>query len=214
MAINKNNSPYTAAITGCGFMYEEICDVLPLLMSPDRDALLRKEVKEGELLKIKTETTRSRAIPEFKRRFDSVPLIFWNWYQNLDDCSKRVAMFYVMLKTYKIIFDFHFNVVMQRWSSIDQHVEKGDFMIELNEISSKDEFVDSWSPQTKNKVVVAFMTILYRVGILENKTNIIQGINPTNIDFSYFVANGETWFFEACLLQPYEIESIKQSFSL
>ena len=37
--VSKNNSPYTAAITGCGFMAEEMKAILPLLLSPDADAL-------------------------------------------------------------------------------------------------------------------------------------------------------------------------------
>jgi len=43
MAINKNHSQYSAAITGGGFMFSETDAVLPLLQSPDRESLIRDD---------------------------------------------------------------------------------------------------------------------------------------------------------------------------
>ena len=79
----KKISPYSAAITGCGFMYVEMGDLLPMLSSPDRDQILRQEVKDGNVLKMKSEVTRDKAVLEFKRRYDAVPPAFWEWYQTL-----------------------------------------------------------------------------------------------------------------------------------
>ena len=42
--MNKNNSPYTAAITGCSFLYYEFKRILPMLMSADAEKLLKDEV--------------------------------------------------------------------------------------------------------------------------------------------------------------------------
>lgn len=39
----KTNSPYSAAITGGGFLFNETNLLLPLLMSEDSEALLKKE---------------------------------------------------------------------------------------------------------------------------------------------------------------------------
>ncbi len=206
----KKISPYSAAITGCGFMYVEMGDLLPMLSSPDRDQILRQEVKDGNVLKMKSEVTRDKAVLEFKRRYDAVPPAFWEWYQTLNDKSKRIAMFYVILKTYRICFDMQFNVVIPRWNSIERSVTKNDILMEFNEIAAKDEFVDSWSEQTKDRISSACLSVLRKAGLLDEKTNILQSVDRSEIDFSYYISFGEIWLLEACLLKPYEIEQIKK----
>lgn len=52
---NKYNSPYSASVTGCGYMLDEMNNILPLLMSSEQDALLKKEIIENKYLMINTE---------------------------------------------------------------------------------------------------------------------------------------------------------------
>ena len=56
---NKYNSPYSASVTGCGYMLDEMNNILPLLMSSEQDALLKKEIIENKYLMINTENTRN-----------------------------------------------------------------------------------------------------------------------------------------------------------
>ena len=151
MSINKNNSPYTAAITGGGFLFEETNVLLPLLQSPDREVLLKEERLNNRLLKINAETSRYRAIVEIARRYDAMPVSFWIDYQSMSEEDQMVALFFVILKTYKICFDFHINVTMRKWNSISKSLVYEDIDMEFNEVSARDEFVDSWSDKTKPK---------------------------------------------------------------
>ena len=57
---NKYNSPYSASVTGCGYMLDEMNNILPLLMSSEQDALLKKEIIENKYLMINTENTQRR----------------------------------------------------------------------------------------------------------------------------------------------------------
>lgn len=209
--MNKNNSPYTAAITGGGFLFEETKILLPLLMADNSEELLQEEKVNNNLLHINAETARSRNISEIKRRYQTMPVSFWNDFQTMSDTDKIVALFYVILKTYKICFDFHVNVAMRKWNSISQSIEKEDLMMEFNEISAKDEFVDSWSDKTKGKVASAYLTILRKVGMLD-KDGHLHSLSCDN--YTYYLEKGEPWFLEACLLQPYEIENIKKKMIL
>lgn len=204
--MSKTNSPYTAAITGGGFLFEETRILLPLLQAENSEELLQKEKINNERLHINAESSRSRAIAEIKRRYEAMPASFWKDFQAMSDSDQAVALFYVILKTYKICFDFHIHVTMKRWNSISPSIEKNDIMMEFNEISAKDEFVDSWSDQTKDRVASAYLTILRRTGMLDN--NRLRPLSCSN--FSYYLEKGEPWFLEACLLQPYEIENIKK----
>ena len=203
----KSNSPYTAAITGGGFLFTETNVLLPLLQSADREALLKDERVNNRLLQINAESSRYNAIVEIARRYDAMPTNFWEDYKNMNEEDQQVALFFVILKTYKICFDFHINVTMRKWNSISKSLVFDDIEMEFNEVSARDEFVDSWSEKTKRKVASSYLTILRKVGILDNEDN-LHPLSASNYD--YYILNGEQWFLEACLLQPYQIENIKK----
>ena len=206
--MNKNNSPYTAALTGGGFLFEETLTLLPLLQAENSEELLQEEKVNNNLLHINAETSREKAILEIRRRFQTMPPSFWNDFKEMSDSDKVIALFYVILKTYKICFDFHVNVTMRKWNSISKSIDKEDLMMEFNEIAAKDEFVDSWSDTTKGKVAGAYLTILRKVGMLTND-NRLHSLVCNN--YGYYLTKGEPWFLEASLLQPYEIDNIKKS---
>ena len=204
----STNSPYTAAITGGGFLWEETNVLLPLLQAENREELLKDERVNNRLLHINAETSRYRFIMEICRRYDAMPVSFWNDYKMMSADDQQVALFFVILKTYKICFDFHVNVTMRKWNSISKSVVYEDIDMEFNEVSARDEFVDSWSDKTKRKVAGAYLTILRKVGMLDQEDK-LHAINASN--FEYYIQIGEQWFLEACLLQPYEIEKIKKA---
>ena len=205
--MSKINSPYTAAITGGGFLFEETNILLPLLQSDDREALLKDEKINNRLLKMNAETSRYRAIMEIARRYDAMPSAFWSDYQAMSTDDQQVALFFVILKTYKICFDFHINVTMRKWNSISKSVVYDDIEMEFNEVSANDEFVDSWSDKTKRKVASAYLTVLRKVGLLDQNDQ-LHPLSASNFD--YYITIGEQWFLEACLLQPYQIDNIKK----
>ena len=203
----KVSSLYSASITGGGFLFNETNALLPLLLDENAAALIKDEVLNNNILHINSEKSRKRNIAEIKRRFDAVPRAFWNDYLNMDEENKRIALLFVLLKTYKILFDFHVNVTMRRWRSASQDVSIDDLFMEFNSISAKDEFVDSWSESTKKKVASGYMSILRHCNMLDENDH-LKALCPTNVDFYFGI--GEPWFLDACLLEPYEIETLKQ----
>lgn len=204
----KMNSPYTAAITGGGFLLNETLALLPLLQSTDRGKRLKDEQLNNHVLMINAEASRKRAIAEISRRYDVMPPAFWQDFLAMTSAEQPIALFFVLLKTYKILFDFHVNVTIRRWNSVAKSVNKEDILMELNEISARDAFVDSWSEATKSKVISAYLSILRKIGMLD-RDNQLQMPDCTN--YPYYLQIGEPWFLEACLLQPYQIEKIKNS---
>ena len=208
--MNKNNSPYSAALTGGGFLYNETNILLPLLMSEDSEELLKKEKLENNLLQINRETSRERAIFEVRRRYKAMPKSFWEDYKSMSEESQRIALFYVILKTYKICFDFQINVTRNKWQSISRSVTRDDLLMEFNEIGARDEFVDSWTDNTRIKVASAYLSILRKVGMLDEE-NRLHAVKDTNEAMAYYIRIGEQWFLEACLLQPFEINEIRKA---
>lgn len=137
-----------------------------------------------------------------------MPTSFWDDFVLMDAEDQVVANLFVILKTYKICFDFHINVTLRRWNSISKSVTHSDLMMEFNEIAANDSFVDSWSEATQKKVASAYLTILRKVGLLD-KDDTLHSITCSNFD--YYITHGEQWFLEACLLEPYQIENIKRN---
>jgi len=205
----KQNSPYTATITGCGFLYYEFLRILPLLMSEDSARLLKEEIDNNLLFQVNSQKARLRFLAEFKRRYNALPISFWNDFFKMNELSQRAGLLYVILKTYRLIFDFHFNVTVKRWNSVDQRLRKTDIMMELSELSSRDSFVDSWTDNTKSRCASQYLTILRQAGLLQEKTNKLLPIHLAPVDYEYYIRSGEEWFLEACLLYPYEVNDIK-----
>lgn len=208
----RKNSPYSAALGGGGFLFTETDILLPLLQSPDSESLLKDEIRHNRLLQMNAERTRAKAVLEIKRRYNGMPPSFWISYQDMTEPDRKAALFYVILKTYKIVFDFHVNVTMPKWNSIARRVELADLLIEFNEISAKDAFVDSWTEATKKKIASAYLTILRHCGMCDRNGALSQ--LPVGNPQFYLSGAGEPWFLEAALMPAYEIEELKKTVAL
>ena len=196
-------------MTGCSFMHNEMKAMLPLLLSPDADTLLKKEISENNILLIKSETSRKKAVLEFKRRFNAVPREFWEWFATVSESTQLWAMFFVNLKTYRIYFDFQVNVVLNKWNGISRTITYNDILSEFYQISASNAFVDSWSKETKDRITSSFITLLRKVGLLDAKTSELRSPEVNEEEFAYFLKINEAWFLDACLLEPYVINRIK-----
>ena len=196
--MKKCNSPYSASMTGCGFVFNEFNAVLPLLMEPNGKDLLKDEVRENRYLMMNSENTRKRCASELQKRYNAVPTSFWEYYINLSEEDKRIALLYSLLNAYQILKELHQNVVEQQWLSIEKTLTGDNLLMELYNISSRDEFVDSWSDKTKEKIASWFQTVLIQVGMLARQDQKLKPVKLT--DNSWFVDNGEEWFLKACLI--------------
>lgn len=207
----KNTSPYSAALTACGLQFNEFNRMLPLLLSPDRKANIDREIEENNILNVNSHKSRYRVIVEYVRRVDTMPADFWSWYMELDDQARRIALLYVILKTYRIAFDFHVKTTLRKWHSVVQTLNKSDLMMTFSEIAENDKFVDGWTDGTKERVASAYLTILRQVGMLNLFNDDLSPLKTEPQAYAYYLSHGEDWFLEACLLQTYEIEQIKSA---
>lgn len=196
--MTKIKSKYSASMTGCGFVFNEFNSVLPLLMSSNSKELIKQEVINNQYLMMNSENTRKRCVSELQKRFAAVPESFWQYYLNLNDEDKRIALLYSLLKAYAILKDLHQNVVQPQWNSIDKTLNGDNLLVEIYNIASSDEFVDSWSEQTKQKIVSWYQTVLFQVGMLSRADQRLRQVRL--IDDTWFHEEGETWFLEACLI--------------
>lgn len=206
----KTNSPYSASFTGCSFMLYELNRVLPLMLGEDADARLAKEAEENNLLMVDNRKSRENYLGELKRRFAAVPRSFWLSFQSMNENAQRLALFYVLMKCYRLVLDLQVNVTLKKWYSIDRKVTIGDIQMELAQIAANDAFVDSWTEATKKRVTSAYLTFLHQAGLCDKKTGELHQASVTDEEYLLYLRMGEEWFLDACFLQPYEKERIKQ----
>ena len=172
-------------------MFYEFERILPLLLDPDSEQLLKDEVENNQILQVNNRKARERFVVEFKRRFNSVPFHFWQTWQGWSETGKRAGLFYAILKTYKLVFDFHFNVAIRHWNSINHQLGKSDIMMEFNEIAAHDDFVDSWSDSTKGKCASAFLTILRLSALIPGSV-----VSPSTPQFQLRLSSAPSVLFQ------------------
>ena len=207
----KTNSPYSASFTGAAFMFAEFNAILPLMMDENTDANIKAEIVERKHLQVNTAFAASRVLSEFKKRYTTMPDRFWSWYTTLGEQAQKAALLYVILKTYRLLFEFHTGVTIRSWNSAERTGTGNDLLSAYYDIAAKDEFVDSWSEQTRKKIISSYQTILCQAGMMDRTTAQLRPIHLDPQDYAWYLQNGEAWFLEACLLYPYEIEDIKTS---
>ena len=202
-------SPYSAAFTAASMMYREMNALIPLLQDDNAKELIDKEIEENRLLCINSMNSRKRVVVELQRRFNAVPKYFWDNYLLLSERAQRVALFYVLLKAYQLLFDMHICVTLNLWRSASAEVQSSDVMLYLNELASQDPFVDSWSESTRKKVASVYVTMLHQAGLMKDNSSSLCEPDLEDKDWIFFIQMGEAWFLEACFLPTYRVNELK-----
>ena len=203
-------SPYSAAFTAASMMYREMNALIPLFQDEHAQELINKEIEENNLLCINSLMSRKRVVAELQRRFNAVPRSFWEQYLLLNEKTQRIALFFVLLKTYQLLFEMHVCMTLSMWRSADIHLDSSDVMLYLNELASQDKFVDSWTESTRKKVCSVYILMLHQAGLMQDGTAQLQEPSLSDEDWQLFIRIGEPWFIEACFLPTYRIRELKQ----
>lgn len=204
------NSPYSASFTGAAMLFNEMNVAVQELLKDDSPETIKRLRTDPDLIQIKAARSRERVTAEFVRRFRAVPKSFWERYVTLTESEQRLALLYVILKTYRLLFEFQINLVLPKYNSPDRMLTKNDIQMSLSELATKDAFVDSWSDETRDRLSSQYLAILRQGGLINETTKELQEPALPEEDFLYYIQIGEIWFLQACLLPGYRIEQLKQ----
>ena len=204
------NSPYSASFTGAAMLFNEMNVAVQELLKDDSPETIKRLRTDPDLIQIKAARSRERVTAEFVRRFRAVPKSFWGRYVTLTESEQRLALLYVILKTYRLLFEFQINLVLPKYNSPDRMLTKNDIQMSLSELATKDAFVDSWSDETRDRLSSQYLAILRQGGLINETTKELQEPALPEEDFLYYIQIGEIWFLQACLLPGYKIEQLKQ----
>lgn len=205
----SKKSPYSASFTAASLAHSEMNAVLPYLLNDSSQETVKMIENSIDILPIQSVSARERVTLEMVKRFKSVSRSFWDDYQAFPMPQQKIALFYVILKTYRLLFEFQLNVATKRFNSANNTLRPDDLWIEFYNIASRDSFVDSWTEKTKNKAISVYLTMLRQTGLLDPETDRLQRIDIAQEAYVPFVQLGELWFLQACFIPAYEIETIK-----
>ena len=204
------NSPYSASFTARALGYYEMESILPVLLDDSIQDKVKILSQDSTHLQLATLGSRKRVLAEMLVRFNAVDRSFWDRYIDLGEKEKRLALLFVVLKSYRLLFELQVNLVIPKYYSPDRVLSKNDVYAAISEVASRDEFVDSWSEDTRKRAASKYVTILRQAGLIDESTDELRETDVADDELYYYVKTGEIWFLQACLLPGYRVEQIKQ----
>jgi len=189
---------YDANFTAGGIFFNEFSNLKPYLLEEDFEEIVNNDVEVNKILAITTLSARKRIVSEIIRRHKVMPYDFWRFFQDLNESESKLALLFVCLKTYPIVFDLHFLVTLKK-QKLGMELTEYDIQMRLDELSSTSVDVESWSETTIKKINTQYRKALKDAG-LYNKKNVHkpENVNPTF--WAYFKENDEIWFLDACFI--------------
>ncbi len=191
-------SKYSISFTAGGLLYNETVSLLPILKDKDGLDLLTNEAKKNEVLKINSESARKRIIAEIKKRYKSVDKKLWENFDSIGMAEQKIILYYVCLKTYKLLFDFHFSLLIEKWATGDKEILVEDFSHFLEVLGSKDENVFSWTEKTLYKGAQVAVLMLKESGFIENENLIKPHIDQNALKI--IIECGDDWITDVLFL--------------
>ncbi len=167
---------------------------------------LSEVIKTTDVLKTNSESSRIRLLTELRRRNKAVSIQVWQFIKNANPAEQRLALFYVCLKASKLLFDFQFEVVLQKWRAMDYSVSKDDVLFFLDKKSLDYPDIEKWSETTKVKSATVVIRMLNESGLLKN--NKLTQPEEADSFWRFFVDLGDPWFLELCLLNKEQRDRI------
>lgn len=193
-----NKTKYDANFTAGGLLFTEFKALENILLSPDFIELIKIEEVENNAISVATNSARKRIISEIKRRNDNVSKEFWNQFFQWNDYEQKLALFYLCLKTYPIVFDLHFQVTVKK-QKLGMELAEYDIQMRLDELSSTSADVENWSETTIKKINTRYRKALKEAG-LYNRRIVHKPENVNQLFWAYFKENDEIWFLDACFI--------------
>lgn len=189
---------YSASFTTGSLLTNETEAVINLQAENEGDNQSRL-LKNDRYLKVNSLAGRKRRLREIQNRINSVPPEYWSFYLHLTAREeKNVFMYYVCMKYYSLIRDFHLEVILSKWRMLDPSYSKDEVTKFLTRASLQHPEVDEWTESTRKKIVQVLTLMLKEAGIISNDR--IRLVFLPDTFWTFFIEHGEGWFLEAMFL--------------
>ena len=189
---------YDANFTAGGLLLNEFQALESILTKEGVEEALMEERAANAVVGIKTDGARKRILLEVWRRYQAVPAEFWGHLYACSPREQQLALFYVVLKTYSLVRDLHFDVAVRRQRTSGT-LAAFDVTAYLDGVAGRDAEVAQWSQATLDKLGSQYRTVLTDCG-LWNQEQLVPATHVSDAFESHYITAGEGWFLEACFL--------------
>ena len=204
----QSKSQYTCSFTAGGLLYHETINVLELLINEGAEENLFKEAFENKFIKIRSESARKRSLQEIRLRARFTDHNFWIKFSDMSKREQQLILFFLSLKTYRLIFDFHFNITLPGWKTTGHIPDHFSYLMKLDEIASHDAEVNSWTESSRLKSVTVYKRMMNEAGLLQKDKLVYPDVSDQF--WCFFFSKNEDWFPEACFLSMARRNELKE----
>ncbi len=197
---------YNASYTSGGLLQRETTALLPLILHDKTGDGFRQEKRENQFLQINSEVGRRKILDEVRKRVRHVASDVWVVYESATEAEQSLLLYYVCLKTYRLLREFHFDILVARWRSLQRTLDAYDLKQKLDELATIYPEVDAWTELTKRKIVQVSRLMMVQAGFIVG--NQIQKPDISGAFYEQFVRWGDSWMLEASLLNESERNTI------
>lgn len=195
---------YRASFTAGALMREESVRIAEELLRGIPPDLVNPDV-----LDTNSEQGRQRKTSEILRRFEQTDRSTWSDLPVIPVAQQQVILYYSCMKTYRLLFDFHMDVVLPRWRSLDRELTPYDAQRFLERRADEHPEIDEWTEKTWEKVRQVMLKMLTEARLLQE--NRLQPVQLPNHFWERFVKVGDLWFLEAVFLNESQRQATVQA---
>lgn len=192
---------YSPSYTSGGLLLAPTISLIDNIISSDLNKVAFSKIN------INSDAAKQRTLTELIKRFRHVPeLKVWKAFSNSETKEKNLILYYICLKTYPMWFDFHFEIVLEKWKHMHVKIVKEDFLQFLERKIASHPEIEEWSDSTRIKAATVGIRMMREAGIL-----IADQLQPPDVNPSawhLFIEISEPWFLEAMFLNKSKRESI------
>lgn len=164
------------------------------------------EAVDPGVLDVNSHRGRNRKAMEVVRRLESADQSVWEDFLGLSPAEQQLILYYCCLKTYRLLFDFHMDVVLPKWQSFDRELRPHDARRFLERRADDHPEIDDWGESTWEKARQVMLKMLREAGLLEDGT--LQVPQVPSAFWERFVRVGDIWFLEAAFLKERDRSSV------
>lgn len=163
-----------------------------------------------QLLRGGAESTKKRNASEALKRLRNSPRNIWSEIVNLSPKDQKIALYYLVLKSHAFFFDFHMEVILQKWQVMDKAFSKDDVLTFIEKKVDEHPELENWSEESKRRSSRTIKLMLEQIDMLDENQN-LRPVQGSISLWELFIKEGETWFLEAMLLNKQERDELINS---
>lgn len=162
-----SNKKYSTAVNGAGIRLHDFKQVASLAQQGLSDAEIKSRVFEENLFQLKSSSTK-RSFPYVLERVRILDDTLLEWVLEATVDVVKVIIFYTILKTDLLFYEFMVEVIYEKLISNNYIYEKKDLNLFLSSKAEQDENVNSWSDSTIKRLKSSYNKLLLEMGYLDN----------------------------------------------